>query len=133
MPTFNGHRYLSLRHYQSWRFTEGCNLSNTQSVLLSTGLGPGQRRRSLRRDCVVPVKCLVEREHTTPQGWRLGGEKQWVRVTGMSAADTWGLVRVGGRGNRAPRLEDDGRMAENMAYLPRLRMRVVPLYQVSRR
>lgn len=58
----------------------------------------------------------------------MGGEKQWVRVTGMSAADTWGLVRVGGWGNQAPRLEDDGRMAENKAYLPRLRRRVVPLY-----
>lgn len=46
----------------------------------------------------------------------------------MSAADTWGLVRVGGWGNQAPRLEDDGRMAENKAYLPRLRRRVVPLY-----
>lgn len=60
----------------------------------------------MRRNCVVPVKCLVEREHKTPCGWRLGVEKQRVRVTGLSAADTWGLVRVGGRGNRALRLED---------------------------
>lgn len=87
----------------------------------------------MRRNCVVPVKCLVEREHKTPRGWRLGGEKQQVRAMGMSAADAWGLVRGGGRGNWAPRLQDEGRMAENMAYLPRLRRRVVLPYQVSRR
>lgn len=41
-------------------------------------------------------------------------EEQQVRAKGMSAADAWGLVRGGGRGETGPRLQDEGRMAENM-------------------
>lgn len=86
----------------------------------------------MRRNCVVPVKCLAEREHKTPCGWRLGVENQQVSYR-TECSRHLGLGQ--GRWAGEPGLEaggQAGRMAENMAYLPRHRRRVVPPYQVSR-
>lgn len=71
-------------------------------MLLSTRLGPGQREDVVEKKLCSASK-MSGRKRTQNS---TGVEKQRVRVIELSAADIWGLVRVGGRGNRAPRLED---------------------------